>query len=111
MNINIPYKTETLDKILVYHYDVHMWRYDCKYWLANGMWCTDIDGNNVVGKLNEKDLYDINAIQHIITEREIENKKYISWMKCRKRTCICKQCNKMCHCDGCNGKILDCARK
>lgn len=82
----------------------------CKYWLINGKWCTNMEGNNVVGKLDEKDLQNINVVQNIIVEREIENKKYINWTKCRKRTCMCKQCSEKCYCDDCKGKILDCKR-
>ena len=107
-NIELLYKTEDASTMLVYFYDVHAWKYDCKFWLVDGKWCTDLDGKIVVGELrkNEKEL--INKYDVIIKQHEKENQNYLAFYKCRKRTCICKSCEKYCDCGSCKGKINHC---
>lgn len=106
--MKLLYQTEDINRILTYHYDVHAWRWDVKFWLVGNKWCSDLDGKNVVGELTDNQIKVIKKYMPIIEQHEKENCNWISFQKCRKKTCICKSCNKFCNCNNCNGKIVSC---
>lgn len=107
-DIRLLYKRERASSMLEYHYDVHKWRYDNKFWLFDEVWCTDIDGLHSVGKLQDSQNAAIRELASIIDQREKENHAWICFNQCRKRTCICKVCKRLCKCGSCDGKIASC---
>lgn len=106
--IKLPHCMEEASPMLVYHYDKHLWQYDCKFWLVEDKWCAHEDGTHPVGFLQDEDRAKMRKVQDLIKAREIENTKYVRQIMCRKRTCACKNCNERCFCDICKGKILNC---
>jgi hypothetical protein len=75
-------------------------------------WCAKLDGTQPVGDLDKYQERLINQFAARIEQRERENKNWIAYNKCRKRTCICKKnCIQFCSCGECKGKITDCDRR
>lgn len=110
----LPYKTEVVSKILIYHYDQHRWQYDCKFWLSEdkSAWVQIIDGKeDIVGYLTDNMKRLINNYDPIIKKREQINAAYCKHQKCRKRSCICKSCNQYCFCGTCDAAIKICKVK
>lgn len=110
-NSKLLYEFEEASRMLLYHYDVHAWEWDVKFWLVGNKWCTDLDGKNVVGELTEYQAECIQKYMPIIKQREKENRNWIAFQNCKKRTCICKSCIKICDCSSCKVKINDCDKK
>lgn len=106
--VGLLYKTEYVAKMLVYYYDVHAWRWDVKFWLIGDKWCIDLEGKSVVGNLTTNQADIIQKYASIIEQHEKENRCWIAFQNCRKRTCICKSCDKFCKCDLCEGKKVKC---
>lgn len=106
--VELLYKTENVSRILSYYYDVHTWKWDAKFWLVDNKWCTDLAGKNTVGDLTDGQAESIRKFMPIIEQHEKENCNWIAFQNCRKRTCICKFCKKICNCSSCKGKINDC---
>ena len=109
--IKLLYETEHINKMMSYYYDVHTWRYDVKFWLVGDKWCTNLDGQNIVGELEADQIEVIQNSLPIIEQHEKENKNWIAFQNCKKRTCICKSCVKFCNCGSCKGKINHCDEK
>lgn len=113
--MDLPYKTETASRMLVYHYDIHRWKYDNKFWLSDDgeSWVQFIDEDgreDVVGKLMDGAKRTLKEYEPIIAERERINLAYSKHKTCRKRSCICKKCESYCYCDGCEYVIKTCMR-
>lgn len=108
MKDDLIYKEERASTMMVYDYRIHRWCWDCKFYAVNGHWCVDTDGTCPIGEFTEKDLLIIETYKSIIQEREQLNKAFVKFNNCRRRSCICKQCNKRCHCADCTVKILRC---
>ncbi len=108
---DLLHKSETASPMLVYHYDVHAWEYDCKFWLVNDKWCRDLDGKVVIARAQAGELELVSQFAPVIGQHEKENENWLAYQKCRKRTCICKSCSRFCHCASCKGKLVDCDKK
>lgn len=106
--VKLLYETEFINKILEYCYDVHSWRWDVKFWLVGNKWCTDLSGKNVVGELTISQIEMIQKYVPIIEQHEKENNNWIAFQNCKKRTCICKKCDKFCACGQCVEKKIKC---
>ena len=114
IDMDLPYKTEIFSRMLVYHYDVHRWKYDNKFWLSDDgeSWVQIIDGKeDVVGKLPDNIKRALKKYTPIITERERINSAYSKHQKCRKKSCICKKCDSYCYCDRCSNAMKECKKK
>lgn len=109
--IELLHQIESASWMLDYYYDVHAWRWDVKFWLVGDKWCTNLDGENVVGELTEGQAEAIRRYTPIIEQHEKENQNWLTFQNCKKRTCICKSCVKFCNCGSCKGKINDCDKK
>jgi hypothetical protein len=102
---------EEASTLLVYRYKSHAWEWDCKFWLVNDKWCARLDGTHPVGELDENQAKLIEEYTSIVEQREKENRNWIAFNQCRKRTCLCKSCDKFCSCNGCTEKITNCEHK
>lgn len=102
------YKRDTFSRMLEYDYEVHAWEWDQKFWLVNNNWCTNLNGNVVVSENNEDRIEMIKKYTPIVEQHEKENRNWLAFINCRKRTCICKSCKKICRCDSCTGKLINC---
>lgn len=106
---DIPYRFSNVDDpILNYDYILHKWTYDAKYYLNGNDWCCTPDGNITVRRITEKELKRIERYKGVIEECERENTAWTNHKQCRKRSCICKKCEKYCHCYECMNKINAC---
>lgn len=100
MTKNKLHTVEYINKMLTYDYEVHLWHYDNKFWLVDNKWCLHQDGTIPCGNLLEQDAKVIESSMHIINKHEAENANTL----CRKRSCVCKNCNNVCNCGTCQGK-------
>jgi hypothetical protein len=107
-SIDLLYENEYVSSMFAYRYKQHAWEYDCKFWIVDNKICTDLEGKHSIGELYEDQVKLIEEYEPIIKQREKENRNWIAFNQCRKRTCMCKQCNKFCNCADCTGKITDC---
>ena len=105
---DIPNKFDALGLVLGYDYILHKWVYDVKYYLNGNNWCLDPEGENILREINDQETKIIARHQHTIIERERENAAWSNHKRCRKRSCICKKCDKYCHCYECTNKIDIC---
>ena len=93
---------------IVYDYHIHKWVYNVKYYLNGDDWCLDPEGTTILRKINERELGWIEKYKDLIEERERENVAWINQKQCRKRSFVCKKCEKYYHCYGCVDKINVC---
>ena len=113
MTDSLPYKYEG-EFMLMYHYDVHRWRYDNKFWLSKDgtAWVQTIDGKeDIVGYVTEPVKELIKKWNPIIKKHETINRSFYEHKACRKRSCICKHCDSYCYCYGCDNIIKECKKK
>ncbi len=109
--VELLYRKEEANRMLIYDYKVHAWMWDAKFWLVGDKWCVEPNGEIIVGELRDDQVKDIREYIPIIEQHEKENQNWIAFQNCRKRTCVCKSCRKFCNCASCKGKINDCDQK
>lgn len=111
-NINLPYKFDLFDLCIGYDYEKHLWVYDAKFYLVANKWCTDEKGKNSVSdELTKNQKEELDKYKPIVEKREKFNQSYLQHINCRKRTCICKKCQKFCYCYECNEKKIKCDKR
>lgn len=109
-NKEFPNKFDCFGFVLGYDYMVHKWVYDVKYYLNDNNWCLDSEGKIVLRQVTERELKLIEQHQDIIDQHERENAAWMKHHKCRKRSCVCKKCEKYCHCYDCVDRISSCEK-
>lgn len=111
-NIQLLYTWEEINYVLAYDYSRHLWSYDIKFYLIGDEWHVGLDGPIIS---LESEVHHLSGVtdEHrtIIEQREKENRNFIAFQNCRKRTCICKKCDKFCGCDECGEKKTECIIK
>lgn len=106
--MGMPHTFDCFGSIYGYEYRTHKWIYDVKFYLNGDMWCLDEEGEKLLRKVEEDELKIIEQHKHIIEEHERENATWLAHKQCRKRSCVCKKCEKYCHCYDCVKKINEC---
>ena len=106
--MGIPHTFDCFGSVIGYEYSTHMWVYDVKFYLIGDNWCFDEEGKRVIRKIEEYELKIINKYRAIVEEHERENTAWLNHKQCRKRSCVCKKCEKYCHCYECEDKITLC---
>ena len=109
-NKDFPNKFDCFGFVLGYDYRVHKWVYDVKYYLNDNNWCLDPEGKMIFRQVTERELKSIERHQNIIDEHERKNVAWIKHKQCKKRSCICKKCEKYCYCYNCVDKIISCKK-
>lgn len=104
-NMGMPHTFDCFGSVLGYEYRTHKWIYDVKFYLNGNMWCLDEKGKKPLRKIEENELKIIEQRKHIVEEHERENAAWLAHKQCRKRSCVCKKCEKYCHCYDCVKKI------
>lgn len=105
---DMPNKFDCFGFVLGYNYELHKWIYDVKYYLNENSWCLDPEGEMILREATERELGMMKQLQSIIDEHEKENAAWLAHRQCKKRNCVCKKCEKHCHCYNCTGKITSC---
>ena len=95
---NVPNRSYSVGNMYTYDYRIHKWIY----------WCIDLNGKNIVREARKQELEMVKLHQKIIDKHERENAAWLNHKQCRKRNCICKKCEKYCHCYDCVEKIGEC---
>lgn len=110
--IELLYSYENISKMLEYDYKLHTWMYDAKFYLVGDEWRVGLKGPACSLESEVHHLRNITDVQlSIIKQREKENENWVAYQNCRKRTCICKQCDKVCDCGQCVEKKSKCVLK
>lgn len=105
---DMPNTLYSVGNMYMYDYRIHKWIYDVKYYLNGNNWCMYLDGKSIIREAREQELEMVKLHQKIIEEHERENAAWLAHKQCRKRSCVCKKCEKYCHCYDCVEKINDC---
>lgn len=105
---DIPNKFDVFSTVLCYEYEIHKWIYDIKYYRNGNNWCLDPEGKMILREVTERELKAMEQLQNVVDEREKENAAWLAHKQCRKRSCVCKKCEKYCHCYDCVDKITSC---
>lgn len=108
--MNLLYESEEASTLLIYRYEAHTWEWDCKFWIVGNKICADLEGKHPLGELDEEHIEMIEELTPIIEQREKENRNWIAFNKCRKKTCVCKDCMRLCNCEDCIKKKTVCDR-
>ena len=104
---SVIYKFEAFTPMLGYNYIIHKWAYDCKYYLKDGYWCSEDDRKLFPQTENNRRMIE-EEYQRIVDTKEKANKAYQNNMYCKRRSCVCKKCQKYCHCYDCTDRFLQC---
>lgn len=105
---DMPYKFDCWGSVWGYDYRVHKWVYDVKYYLNGSNWCLDPEGKLILREITERELKTIERLKDIVNTHERENAAWLNHKRCRKRNCVCKKCDKHCHCYDCVDKVSVC---
>ena len=62
-------KFEAFNSIIGYDYDLHLWVYDCKYYLIDGAWA-DKDTGKKIMDLSKQDEKDIEEYEKIVRKKD-----------------------------------------
>lgn len=106
--MGMPHSFDCFNSVFGYDYRIHMWVYDVKFYLNGNHWCLDENGKQPLRKVEEYELKIMRKHMHIIEEHERENAAWLAHKQCRKRSCVCKKCEKYCHCYDCAEKVISC---
>ena len=111
-NVRLLYEYDDIKSALLYNYKIHTWVWDAKFYLVGGEWRVGLDGPICSLESEVNHLRDVTD-EYIATieQHEKENKRWVAFQNCRKRTCICKQCDKFCDCGQCVEKKNKCILK
>lgn len=107
-NINPPNTFDYFGSVFGYDYQIHKWVYDVKFYLCRNHWCFDKERKRKCRTIDENELKIIDKYNGVIEEHEKENAAWLAHKQCRKRSCVCKKCEKYCHCYDCVEKINEC---
>ena len=107
-NIMLPHKYDIFDSCFGYDYEKHLWIWDVKYYLIEKNWCGDDKGNFIIGEISDKQEKTIEKLMPVVKQREDENEAFLKHITCKKRSCVCKTCKKICNCKDCVEKISVC---
>ena len=105
---DLPNTYDQFGFVLGYDYQLHMWIYDVKYYLIDNNWYFDPEGKEFLREISDRELKSIERHKNVIEEHERENTAWLNHKKCRKISCVCKRCEKYCHCYDCIDKIVIC---
>lgn len=105
---DMPNILYSVGNMYTYDHRIHKWIYDMKYYLNGNNWCMYLDGKGIIREAREQELEMVKLHQKIIEEHERENTAWFANKQCRKRSCVCKKCERYCHCHDCVEKISSC---
>ena len=106
--MEMPHKLDCFDSIFCYDYRIHKLGYDVKCYLNDNNWCFDKEGKRIIRQITEQELKILDRYKDTVEKHERDNISWINHKQCRKRSCICKKCERCCHCYECVNKITTC---
>ena len=105
---NLPHTYDSFGFVLGYDFKRHKWEYDVKFYLVGNNWCRDPEGESVFREVTEREQKTIKQYMPIVEAHEKENAAWLAQKHCRKRSCVCKKCEKSCHCSDCTNPFTEC---